>query len=52
MEGGASRCEGGVPTSTRQAQYEVTLLQNFFKSLLNTKDCGVSPGSALAVSSG
>jgi hypothetical protein len=28
------------------------VLQNFFKSLLNTKDRGVSPGSASAVSPG
>ena len=50
MEGGGSRRAGGAPSPTGQTQHEV--LQNFFKSLLNTKDRGVSPGSASAVSPG
>lgn len=49
MEGGGKRA-GGAPSPTGQTQHEV--LQNFFKSLLNTKDRGVSPGSASAVSPG
>ena len=48
MEGGGSKRAGGAPSPTGQTQHEV--LQNFFKSLLNTKDRGVSPGSASAVS--
>ncbi len=48
--GGGSRRTGGAPSPTGQTQHEV--LQNFFKSLLNTKDRGVSPGSASAVSPG
>jgi dynein light intermediate chain 1 len=50
MEGGGNRRAGGAPSPTGQTQHEV--LQNFFKSLLNTKDRGVSPGSASAVSPG
>jgi hypothetical protein len=45
MEDGGSRRAGGAPTP-----HEV--LQNFFKSLLNTKYRGVSLGSALAVNPG
>jgi dynein light intermediate chain 1, cytosolic len=40
---------GSVPSSTGQTQHEV--LQNFFKSLLNTKDRTASPGTS-AVSPG
>lgn len=50
MEGGGSRRAGGAPSPTGQTQHEV--LQNFFKSLLNTKDRGVSSGSNSAVSPG
>ena len=50
MEGGGNKRAGGAPSPTGQTQHEV--LQNFFKSLLNTKDRGVSPGSASAVSPG
>jgi dynein light intermediate chain 1 len=47
MEGGGIRRVGSAPSPTGQTQHEV--LQNFFKSLLNTEDRGVSPGSASAV---
>lgn len=40
---------GSAPSPTGQTQHEV--LQNFFKSLLNTKDRAVSPGTS-AVSPG
>lgn len=45
MEDGGSRRAGGAPTPH-------DVLQNFFKSLLNTKYRGVSLGSALAVNPG
>jgi hypothetical protein len=45
-----NRHAGGAPSWTGQTQHEV--LQNFFKSLLDTKDHGVSPVSASAVSLG
>jgi dynein light intermediate chain 1 len=48
--GGGKRAGGGAPSPTGQTQHEV--LQNFFKSLLNTKDRGASPNSASAVSPG
>jgi dynein light intermediate chain 1, cytosolic len=35
---------GSAPSPTGQTQHEV--LQNFFKSLLNTKDRAVSPGAS------
>lgn len=35
---------GSAPSPTGQTQHEV--LQNFFKSLLNTKDRGASPGTS------
>ncbi|KAH9988414.1 dynein light intermediate chain-domain-containing protein [Russula vinacea] len=47
--GGGGRRAGGAPSPTGQTQHEV--LQNFFKSLLNTKDRAASPGSS-AVSPG
>ncbi|KAH9036025.1 dynein light intermediate chain-domain-containing protein [Lactarius deliciosus] len=37
---------GSAPSPTGQTQHEV--LQNFFKSLLNTKDRAASPGSAVS----
>jgi dynein light intermediate chain 1 len=40
---------GSAPSPTGQTQHEV--LQNFFKSLLNTKDRAASPGTS-AVSPG
>ena len=44
--GGGGRRAGGAPSPTGQTQHEV--LQNFFKSLLNTKDRGASPASAVS----
>jgi dynein light intermediate chain 1 len=47
MEGGSGgKRGGGAPSPTGQTQHEV--LQNFFKSLLNTKDRAASPGSAVS----
>jgi hypothetical protein len=48
--GSGSRRAGSALSPTGQTHHD--MLQNFFKSLLNTKDCSVSLGSASAVSPG